>query len=77
MARVRSLARGTQSVKPHRSEVDCFYQVVETEDGTKYLHLTTFGSDDRSSEAKSSQSMQIDEAIARQLARIIGETFPS
>ncbi len=75
MARVRSLAKGTQSVTAHPSEVDCFYQSVEAKDGKKFLHLSTFGSDDRRSEAKSSQSLQLDEAMARQLAQIIGETF--
>lgn len=77
MARVRSLTHGTQAVKVHPTEVDCFYQQINSEDGRTYLHLTTFGSDDRASKAKSSQSIQLDEDIARQLVRIVHETFPS
>lgn len=59
----------------HPSEVDCFYQEIQAQDGSKYLHLSTFGSDDRRSEAKSSQSLQLNEEMARQLVQIIGETF--
>lgn len=75
VARVRSLVKGGQTIKVHPSEVDCFYQLVEGKDGKKYLHLSTFGSDGRLSEPKSSQSIQIDEDIARKLVQIIGEAF--
>lgn len=76
MARVRKLERGTQDVRPHSSEVDCYFQVVDDEDGLQLLHLSTFGSDGRASTPKSSQSMQIDEEIACQLAALLVETFP-
>jgi hypothetical protein len=76
MARIRKLEQGTQSIRPHSTEVDCFYNVVQADDGTKLLHLTTFGSDDRASKAKSSQSIQIDGTIARQLVAILADTFP-
>ncbi|MET4430800.1 hypothetical protein ABIA65_004111 [Mycolicibacterium sp. 624] len=77
MARIRSIAQGQQTIRPHRSEVDCFYNVVQADDGALLLHLSTFGSDDRTSEPKSSQSIQVDEDNARQLVEILITTFPS
>jgi 5-methylcytosine-specific restriction protein B len=76
MARIRSITRGTQSVRPHDTEVDCFYNVVYADDETPLLHLTTFGSDYRKSKPKSSQSIQIDESTARQLIDLMQATFP-
>jgi hypothetical protein len=75
MARVRSLSQGTQSIRPHESEVDCLYNVVRAPDGTPLLHLSTFGSDMRQSKPKSSQSIQIDEQIARELIALLEATF--
>jgi hypothetical protein len=75
MARVRSLTRGSQTVKLHPSEVDCFFQVVESEDWKKYLHLSAFGSDARASGSKSSQSIQLDATAAQELVEILHETF--
>ncbi len=76
MARVRSLARGTQAIRPHESEVDCFYNVIRQDDGSVLLHLSTFGSDLRQSKPKSSQSIQIDENIAHELISLLATTFP-
>ncbi|MFD9828645.1 hypothetical protein ACFWXB_14325 [Tsukamurella tyrosinosolvens] len=76
MAQIRSISVGTQSVRRHPTSVDCFYSEVVDSDG-KLLHLSTFGSDARQSPAKSSQSIQIDEAIAGQLLQVILQTFPS
>jgi hypothetical protein len=76
MARIRSISRGTQAIRPHDTEVDCFYNVVYADDGAPLLHLTTFGSDYRRSKPKSSQSIQIDEATARELIELLRTTFP-
>lgn len=76
MARLRSLEKGMQNVQVHPTEVDCFYQAITAADGTRLLHLSTFGSDRRRSEPKSSQSLQIDEATARELMAVIRSTFP-
>lgn len=76
MARVRSIRLGEQNVRVHPSEVDCFFQTVESADGTKYLHLSTFGSDVRESEPKSSQSLQFDRAAASVLIRVVSSAFP-
>lgn len=76
MARLRSFQTGSQDVRVHPSEVDCFHQIVTDEVGRRYLHLSTFGSDVRASNPKSSQSIQLDESTAQQLMRIIVEAFP-
>ena len=76
MARIRSVSVGSQSVRPHKSEVDCFYQELLATDGSKLIHLTTFGSDDRQSEKKSSQSLQLDSNGAAELIAIFLDAFP-
>ena len=75
MARVRSIGPSNQRIKPHPSEVDCEFTVVEGAE-VRLLHLTTFGSDDRASDRKSSQSLQFDVERARELVDIIVRTFP-
>lgn len=75
MAVIRSFSPGHQNVQVHPTEVDCYFQTVTAGDGTRYLHLTTFGSDDRELPGKSSQSFQLNVASARDLVRVIEETF--
>jgi hypothetical protein len=76
MARIRSLTAGDQSIRAHETEVDCFYQTTFAADGSTLVHLSTFGSDERASKAKSSQSIQIDQNIAAQLIQVLTQTFP-
>lgn len=76
MARVRSLQQGAQDVKSHPSEVDCFYQLITNPAGEVLVHLSTFGSDHRRSQPKSSQSLQLDEDVARQLIAVLQKAFP-
>lgn len=76
MARVRSFLPSQQDVRPHPTEVDCEYRVVGTSSGDRLLHLSTFGSDERASVRKSSQSLQFDLEGARELVSIIETTFP-
>ncbi len=75
MARLRSLKPGGRKVRP-RSLVDCEYQVVTTKTGERLLNLSTFGSDDRVSGPKTSQSIEIDEEMAAALVAVIRATFP-
>jgi hypothetical protein len=75
MARVRSFGPSNQRLKAHPTEVDCEFGVVD-DHGVRLLHLTTFGSDDRASDKKSSQSLQLDAEQAGQLVEIIERTFP-
>jgi len=76
MARIRSLNPGTQNVTVHPSAVDCFHQVITGPDNEVLLHLSTFGSDKRDSPPKSSQSLQIDKAMAVNLLAVLAATFP-
>ncbi len=75
VARIRTLNEGHQNIRPHTSEVDCYYSIVESA-GEPILHLSTFGSESRKTEPKSSQSIQIDEQIARELLDLLHRTFP-
>lgn len=75
MAIIRSFDPGHQSVRIHGTEVDCCYQRVTADNGSVYLHLTTFGSDDRAVPGKSSQSFQLNASSARALVEIIEATF--
>jgi hypothetical protein len=75
VARIRSLSPMVANVRPHRTAVDCEYQKV-TDGDAVYLHLSTFGSDERQSEKKVSQTMQFGRETAAQLLAAIRETFP-
>lgn len=74
MAIIRSIEPGTQRVNRHDSEVDCYYQTID--DGERLLHLSTFGSDNRQSKPKSSQSIQLDRDMAVQLIEVLLKVFP-
>ncbi len=76
MARVRSIEPGKQKIKPHTTEVDCHFAVVDDREGSRLLHLTTFGSDHRKSAPKSSQSIQLNVEMARKLIEVIHDAFP-
>lgn len=76
LARIRGFERGAQDVRPHASEVDCYYEVVNDSDGGALLHLSTFGSDNRQSKPKSSQVLQLDKETAAELMAIIKSVFP-
>lgn len=75
MAVIKSFAPSIQAIRRHASEVECEYIVVDDEAG-RVLHLSTFGSDTRASERKSSQSIQLDEARVVELLDIIARAFP-
>ena len=75
MARIRSLVRDTGASRPHPTEVECGWQVLTSEDGHVLLQLSTYGSDDRRSEKKVSQTIQIDASIAAELSALLRDTF--
>lgn len=66
---------GTPSAVVHPTEVDCEVRQVLTAGGQTYLQLSTFGSANRVSEPKVSQTIQIDREIALKLRQLIEETF--
>lgn len=77
MARIRSFTLGASDLRPHSTEVDCSYQVVQASGGAKLLQLSTYGSDHRKSGQKVSQTLQLDEESADELVNILRSVFPS
>ncbi|MFC4138530.1 MULTISPECIES: hypothetical protein [unclassified Microbacterium] len=75
MVRISAVEPGYQNVKPHTTTSVCFTQIVEAADGTRFLHMSTFGSETRASVPKSSQSMQFDVDTARSLVRALTDIF--
>nr|WP_280271555.1 Shedu anti-phage system protein SduA domain-containing protein [Nocardia wallacei] len=77
MARILKILQNSQKIRAHKLNkgVECEYQVIEDGAGDTLLHLSTFGSQQRISNRKSSQSLQIDRTIARDLIEVFGDTF--
>lgn len=75
MARIVSVTAGHQDVRPHHSEVECFVQELRGADDEKLVHISTFGSAQRQSHPKSSQSMQFDKATASALVEQFVSVF--
>lgn len=75
VARIRAFIPSSQDVRAHPTSVECEYQVVGS-GPDRLLHLSTFGSATRQSERKSSQSLQLNLATARELVDIVVEAFP-
>lgn len=76
MALIRSLTKDQGSTsRPHPTHVDCRWQVLESPTGSKLFQLSTYGSDERESEPKVSQTVQLDKEIAAQLVARLRETF--
>ena len=55
--------------------VECGYRAVDI-GKTRILQLETYGSKHRKNPGKGSQVLQLDEAAARELKRIIERSFP-
>jgi hypothetical protein len=75
MARVREIFNDPGSGRAHPTEVECGWQVVHCGDGSKFLQLSTYGSDQRKSDKKVSQTIQFDKHSAKQLVDILRTTF--
>lgn len=75
MALVTELFSDTRHSKAHPTEVECGWQVIN-DGGRRLLQLSTYGSDQRQSEKKVSQTLQLDESMAMELVEIIRSTFP-
>lgn len=76
MALISSFFRMTANLRPHATTVECGYQVLDTPSG-RIVQLSTFGSDARQSDKKMSQTIQLDAVRARELVRILEESFPT
>ncbi|MBZ5737523.1 hypothetical protein [Nocardioides mangrovi] len=76
MALVRTIEREERAgSRVHPTEVDCRWQVVHGAEGVTLFQLSTYGSDDRQSEPKVSQTIQLDREIAALLIARLRETF--
>lgn len=77
VARILDLGPNKQRITAHSVDkgVVCEHQVVADDDGTTLLHLSTFGSKDRESDPKSSQSLQFDAKVAADLTRVFRDAF--
>jgi hypothetical protein len=54
----------------------CLFSVAEGPNGQRCMQFDTLGSEDRKIPDKVSQSIQFDKQAARQLLKLIQETFP-
>lgn len=76
MALVRSLEQDDRSnSRPHPTEVDCRWQIISGPGGPVLFQLSTYGSDDRESEPKVSQTIQFDRETAAQLVARLRDAF--
>lgn len=70
MALIDSFFPDKRYCQRHRTSVECGWQIVHDDRG-RLLQLATFGSEDRASAKKVSQTVQLDERAARELLRIL------
>jgi len=75
MAVIREFFNDTRSSQVHPTEVDCGWQIVNR-NGERLVQLSTYGSDDRASVKKVSQTIQLDERGAAELLLILQRCFP-
>lgn len=75
MAIIRSIEQANRNVKRHRTSVDATFQVVDDPAG-RLFHLSTYGSDDRLSEPKVSQTIQLNREEAEVLVQALRDAFP-
>ena len=74
VAVVREFFKDDRGSTPHPTEVECGWLVVQ-DGGRVLLQLSTYGSDQRKSEKKVSQTIQLDATAASQLRAIIDQVF--
>lgn len=75
MARIKSLSQSKSDAGVHPTEVDCTWQVTHSDSGAPLLTLSTYGSDNRVSRPKVSQTIQMDREVARQLMDVLKGAF--
>ncbi|MGY1653312.1 hypothetical protein [Geodermatophilus sp. SYSU D01119] len=71
---MRSLEWVAQGGRVHPTEVDCEVRAI-VEQGSTYLQISSFGSDQRRREKKVSQTLQFDRESALALAVLIERVF--
>lgn len=76
MALISSFEKITGERQAIHGPVECGWRAFSI-DGRKILQLDTYGSAERKFQGKVSQSIQLDEARARELLEIIRCAFPA
>lgn len=76
MALIVSFEKVESDVQRRHGEVNCGWRYFD-DDGSRLLQLDTYGSSERQSIGKQSQTIQLDEEGARQLLGILLEAFPN
>lgn len=76
MARIGRMFWNPTLGNPHPSEVEAELREVRMNGGEKLLQMSTFGSVDRQSRPKVSQTIQLDKEHAIELRRAIDKLFP-
>lgn len=74
MARITKFIKGTGKISARISEVECVYNVGES-NGKKYVSFSTFGSADRQNGGSASQVLHIDKETAEKLVDILRKEF--
>lgn len=75
MALITSFTHRPDSTPNFRTEVKCGWN-AETRGGRTLLRLETYGSSNRVIPGKRSQSLELDQNAAQELATILASTFP-
>ncbi|MFT4122186.1 methionyl-tRNA formyltransferase [Bradyrhizobium sp.] len=75
MAVIKSFRVVEPKGKRHPTEVDANIRVFGAPDRAPIVQIDTFGSDDRKMHGKQSQTIQLDEKAARQLFKILRDSF--
>lgn len=75
MARVKKFFETAGDSKRHPTEVECGWSIVNAP-GERLLQLSTYGSEQRQSQPKVSQTIQLDEQAAADLTNLISKAFP-
>lgn len=76
MARIRNFTQATSHSSLHPTETDAEWSILESEEG-RMLQISTFGSENRASGPKVSQTIQLNRETASLLRAAIEATFPS
>ena len=77
MALITEMKKITKERHTVHGPVECAYSLFTGPDGKPYLQLETFGSNERKLTGKTSQAIQLNEASAAELKKLIEQTFPS
>jgi hypothetical protein len=76
MALISTIDETTKERQKVHAPTRCLASSFTTDEGQPILQLDTYGADNRQFPEKVSQSLQFDEAAARELLRLIRQTFP-